>query len=1228
MKKIIFATFALTWPIGSTLANALTFQSTPLFMGTLTAPNTFILLDDSGSMDWEILAGRYWDPCAYDANFTGLSNATPACGTLIDNYGMMKTFANKNYRNFSYIYANNDNLYGTNSACNAAEYNALENCGISTPSDWRMLSSSLNVIYYNPAITYLPWPGNCKKSSEDAADTACQNAVFTAARSNPKEGSTGYNLTKDLSKNGLASYHVWIDNKGFVASDTRPLRGEKINVSNQPNHTVDLWDSHLKYTFTESNTVEITKYNYAPNNKDLNVKADKTANLTDTNACYNILGTDVSSATATNGPGCKTILESQLNFANWYQYHRKRSYVAKNALATLISKQPNIRFGLTTLNQSDKFFSELPDKNTVNYQGHNQALISQIFDIPWLASGTPLRASLDQVGKYYSGELPEKNNPITSACQKNIALILTDGYWNDTQVNTQIGDADKDGIPSTLADVARYYYLKDLSPLSNNLKADALNTANWQHLSTFGINFGNVGKLVDTDLDGWPNPPLNENSHWGNPHFSSASKIDDLWHAAFNSKGAYASVFEPKLISQKLNDFATTIQNHNGGIAAPAVNTNIINEKTIAYFPRFNSPNWTGELTGYPVNQLGIQKKARFQAKINPDENRVIITKGWQKTDKGAPFRWPSNAIDLKTKNLLSDNVLALLADAPTDSDGMNSYGLQLINYLRGDASQEQSNKGAFRNRPSLLGDIIHSQPIYVDAPKRFYPDNIASKSYEIFKKQHSTRVPMVYVGANDGMLHGFNAQTGEEKLAYVPAMTNIFSTLPNLISPTYSHTYFVDGPLTEADAFISNEWQTLLVGTAGQGGKGVFALNITDPAIFSEKNAASTFLWEFTEKDDPGVGYLLNQPHITKLRYKGNEYKWAVIFGNGYQTTESALFILFIEMGKDGTWTIDSDYLKIPVPADSSQKIAGITSVYPVDMNNDFITDYVYGADLNGHIWKFDLTDATAANWQNKVTAFFTASFATPGDQPITAPLVVTPHPLGKDKGVMIYFGTGKYLETADTSTDSALTQSFYALWDKLDGSVPTKNALLKQSILNEIAKEKKVFRQVSNSSINWNAPKQTADAAQHLGWYLDFFVSGRSTNQGEKMVSKPLVHDGKLLFTTLIPNQNSCEFGGKSWLMTLNAENGGSLAEFSFDLNKDGQFDDQDKITIDKQGNQAIPAGILSPVGMLTTPTLLSSPDSAQTTILLNGTTGIDSVLENTGSLGIGRKKELKIK
>lgn len=1229
MKKIIFTTFALSCPIHAAFADMLQFESSPLFMGSMVPPNAFILLDDSGSMDWEIMAGRYWDPCAYDPNFSGIFNTNPSCGTQIDNHGMMRTFANKEYRNFSYIYANSDNLYGTNNACNATEYNAVENCQISTLSDWRLLSSSLNILYYDPSIDYLPWPGNCLKNTDNInTDTTCKNASFTAARSNPQEGSVGYTLIKDLSKNNLASYHVWIDNKGFSESDQRPLRTTKINVTNSPNGLVDLWDSHLYFTFTESNTIEISQVDSQPDDKSLNAVSKKIASLDNQNACYNVLGGHVQTDfNAIDAAGCKTIAEAQQNFANWYQYHRKRAYVAKNGLATLISKQPNVRFGLTTLNQSDQFFIPMPDKNTHNFQEHNKALLTKLFDLPWLASGTPLRVGLDQVGQYYAGELANKPSPITSSCQKNIALILTDGYWNDTKVNSKIGDADKDGIPLTLADVARYYYLKDLSPNTNYVSTDAFDTADWQHVSTFGINFGNTGKLVDTDGDGWPNPPLKEESNWGNPNFSTSAKIDDLWHAAFNSKGAYASVFNGKALVEKLNRFTTTIQNHNSGIATPVLNSNVIHEQTMAYFTRFNSPNWTGELIAYPIISTGIGKALVFNAKIKSHAERVIITKGWNKNDKGAPFRWPSDFVNMKQQNILTDNINALLTQGPSDLDGLNTYGLQLVNYLRGDASLEQNNKGNFRNRASFLGDIIHSQPVYVDAPKRSYPDNIAPKSYDAFKKQFSTRAPLIYVGANDGMLHGFHAKTGEEKLAYIPGMTDIFRQLPYLSTPTYSHTYFVDGPLVEADAFINNDWKTILVGGARQGGKGIFALNITDPNQFSEQNANSLLLWEFTEKDDAGMGYVFNQPFVTKLRYQGNEYKWAVIFGNGYQTPETALYILFIDMGLDGQWTVDKDYIKIPVPNNPNQKIAGLSSIYPVDINGDFVTDYVYAADLNGHIWKFDLTDAAASNWKNKVSTFFTASFATSGDQPISAPLVVTPHPLGKDKGVMVYFGTGKYLETSDIA-ENASTQSFYAVWDKLDGTVPTKNNLVKQTILNEIAKDKKVVRQVSQTAINWTTPNNEASPKQNLGWYLDLFVSGRTNNQGEKVVSKPVIHDGKVLFSTLIPNQNPCEFGGKTWLMSLNAENGSGLSEFSFDLNEDGQFDEQDKITIDNQGNKAIPAGLLSSVGILSTPAILDSNKKNETIILLNGTTGIHSLLEKTGSLATGRKQNKKIK
>jgi type IV pilus assembly protein PilY1 len=1208
MKKIILATFVLSCPVSLSFAAPLHFEPLPLFMDSLTPPNAFILLDDSGSMDWEIMTSPYWDPCSYDAHFSTQYHATPTCGTLINNQGLMRSFANNAYRNFSYIYANNDNLYGQNNSCDLDEYNALENCQIKAISDWRMLSSSLNTLYYNPAFDYKPWPGSCYNESS----TPCKEAIFTSALSNPKEGSPGFTITKDLSQKTLASYHIWIDNKGFNKTDGRPLRADKINMSPTANNLVDLWDSHLQFIFTPLNTIEIYRHDYQPDKKSINPVVKKIATLSDPQNCYTILGADITDPVSTNGKGCRTISQAQQNFANWYQYHRKRSFIAKNAVATLVAMHPNVRFGLTTLNQSDNFFIEIPSANLIDYSKHNQSLLTQLFDLSLMANASPLRIGLDRVGKYYAGELPKKNSPLTNACQKNIALLLTDGYWNDSDldINPNITDIDKDGIPRTLADVARYYYLKDLSPLANHVATNIFDSASWQHLSTFGIHFGHTGKLRDTDGDGWPNPPLQENSDWGNPNFSGAEKVDDLWHAAYNSKGAYVSIFDSKALSKQFTSFLPVRADHLSGVASPALNSTVLNEQTYAYFSQFNSPNWTGALFSYHVTPLGINTQPIWQANIKNHAERVILTKGWRKTDKGIAFRWPDNLTELNNENQLTDIATPFL----------NNNSKALLDYLRGDNALEQVNKGPFRNRPSLLGDIIYSQPVYVGSPIRSYPDNMAEQPYTQFKKQQASRTPMIYVGANDGMLHGFHAQTGEEKLAFIPGMSDIFSNLPKLASPTYSHEYFVDGPLTEADVTIHNQWQTLLVGTARQGGKGIFALNITDPNHFSEKNANSIYLWEFTDKNDAGVGYVFNQAYVTQLKYPGkNNRQWAVIFGNGYQTSETALYILFIEPGPEGSWTIDKNYLKISVPKTPNQKIAGISSIYPVDKDGDFVTDYVYATDLNGQIWKFDLTDSTPANWKTKTTLFFTASFSEPGDQPISAPLVVTPHPLGIEKGVMIYFGTGKYLESVDTQTTGVGTQSFYGLWDQFNDQLPTKNALLKQTILSEIAKNQKVIRHVSHSDINWTG--------QYLGWYLDFFVSGRSSNQGEKMVTKPIVHDGKILFTTLIPNLNACEFGGQSWLMSLNAENGGSLKELSFDLNSDKKFDEEDKITIDNQGNKAIPAGLLSPVGISSSPAVLSSPDRTQTMILLNGITGMKSVLEKTGSLRVNRQQEKKI-
>ncbi|MFO1259228.1 MAG: PilC/PilY family type IV pilus protein [Gammaproteobacteria bacterium] len=1255
------------------LGGQLNLADSPLFLGSKVDPNVFFELDDSGSMDWEILTPSHWHFCAYDPNAGGSYSSSVACGYQVTN-GLLRSFGNNQYRHFTYIYTIDDNLYDDD--CNDPDFNSIEACTQAGTQDWRVYSSDLNFTYYNPSTTYNPWKGPCLINN-----TTCANANFTAARSNPREGTTGYSLTRSLAG---SEYQVWFDDKGYNTASGRPLRAGSLNVTNTPNTQVDLWDSHIKIVINSAN-VQVYKTTYSPTAAGMGETTTLLGTLSNALACYNALGpkslvqdifNGTSAFNATGGSGCRSLASAKLNFANWYQYQRKRSLSAKAAIGSVIAQSPNYRYGLSVINQSNSLFVQVPASNVTNYANHNQDLLSQLFSYSWAALGTPLRTGLEEVGQYYDATLSGKTDPIIEACQQNFAILLTDGYWNGNNPSSVIGDADGDGKFRTLADVARYYYLKDLSPLPNQVNPSPLDPATYQHMVSFMIAFGLTGNLYDTDQDGWPNPAIPINGNWGNPYNSNPEKIDDLWHAAFNSKGTYVSAQTPETIISELSNALSNIGSRVSSATMAAQNSTTLQTNSYVYQARFDSGSWQGELIAYPIDATGnVSNTPTWNANCvltggdcvfplkaatnNPGQlpsQRVILTRDWSHNGTLAiPFRWPTNYTALKVTGALPSRITSLLSNAPFNPNTIVSteiianqvYGDNLIAYLRGDRSQESGNNGVFRTRKGLLGDIINSDPLYVGPPDRLYPDSLEIAAYSTFKSANQNRINMIFAGANDGMMHGFNAATGAEIIGYIPGMREIFTKLPNLSKTNYQHTNFVDGTPNEGDVFVNGQWKTALISGLRNGAQGLFALDITNPNSFNENNASQILMWEFSDEQDPDLGFVYGQIPIVKVRSGAGQSTWAAIVGNGYNnsladgfastTGQAAIFILFIEKGLDGVWTINNDYIKIPVGPNNPATPNGLGTPYPVDINGDWITDYIYAGDIKGNIWKFDIRGNTPTNWDQNTTLFFSASQSIAGDQPITAPLVVGPHPRGLNQGIMIYFGTGKYLEPSDNTTTGQTTQTFYGLWDKLDGTLPTKAELLKQDILVEKNQSfdtdgdgtldtSFALRQVSSNAINWTAPINPNDPAQHLGWYLDLIVTGHG-NHGERQITKPILRNRNIIFTTLIPSQSTCDFGGTSWLMELSAVNGGQTQFSPFDLNHDGIFDNKDLIDLgdingDGVNDYAIASGKQSKVGIASTPAVFLSSDKSKEYKVSNGATGLESTTENPSTGPQGRQ------
>jgi type IV pilus assembly protein PilY1 len=649
----------------------------------------------------------------------------------------------------------------------------------------------------------------------------------------------------------------------------------------------------------------------------------------------------------------------------------------------------------------------------------------------------------------------------------------------------------------------------------------------------------------------------------------------------------------------------------NASLTSIATNSTSLQTLSYIYQARFNTADWSGSLAAYAVDA-----DAAIAATPTWDAGLVLNTQAWDAgrniitfndaaaVRDGVAFRWASISGNLQTA--LNKNPSTGLADAK---------GPSRLNYLRGDPTFEVSfGATRFRSRPTTkLGDIINSDPMFVGTPNAV----ILDPSYATFRATAGIgdRTAMVYTAANDGMLHGFDANTGVEKIAYIPSKT--FANLNKLTMPGYSHMFFVDGSPEVTDAQVSGSWKTVLVGGLGRGGQGLYALDVTKPSTFTEANAANLVLWEFNDTDDPDLGYVYGKPLIRKMA----NGKWAAIVSGGYNNSESDgtpsttghayLFIIFLDgpSGPNRTWVSGTDYIKIDTGQGTVGTPNGLADPFAADTDIDFKINYVYAGDLLGNLWKFDLSSTTPANWTaaaNRVV-LFQAKDALNNPQPITAAAEGTLHPTGT--GYIIAFGTGKYLENTDVSTTSV--QTFYGIWDKDDSIgnisaqtvVAGRNQLLQQAASN-VTVGSSVYRVVSANAATWTG------AGYHRGWYMDL------PSSGERSVFRPLILGGRLIYTTMIPSTAACSLGGTSFLMIVDPNTGGRIDAAVLDTNANGTLTSADKINFG--GTTVYVSGVQSTVGITPTPAIVLGGPAVNVPPpgdVMYGTSG--SLLAGTGLL-----------
>ena len=1102
MKRPLFATLALTLAVGS--AHAVDIPNLPLQTGAAYPPaNVMFILDDSGSMVFEKM---------------------PDDDSSLENEIDDKAYVN-------------------------------------------------NTIYYNPAVAYLPWmtAGGTRMSGGTSWSAAYADLSLASGD------------TIDLGDDDSCE---WVDRNGSnrrvcggVQTFFVPRAGATDFGSNASFHRYQIRRVSGATRVVRSEWIRPTRNNEGLNNAGCD---DDNGNREWRNCTY---------ATPTG----RTDAAEMKNFATWFSYHRTRLKVAKAGASEAFGQLgDSIRVGYDSIWNRDSTAwsrnSSVSDSAAPAYPipvGTLEGKFSGVNRSAWFDqlqrargyNGTPLHGALQRSGRYF--EDPGSNGPWGPgsdplSCRQSFAILTTDGYWNDGSGYSAVGDADattgplhtsedgrttrqylpvspyKDnfsGSPgsrgNTLADVANYYWKRDLmESLANDVPESTADKAFWQHMVTFGVSIGLRGRMdPKSDLQAI----TNGSKRWGDPtDREDLDRIDDLWHASVNGHGDFVSATNPAEFVQGLIDALATVAQRLGSASNVTANSTSFQTDTRVYQASYVSGKWIGELAAYEVSSAGVSSKdedgdgipdAAWKASehIPAYGDRKILTSSATGRGKGATFptAGQESALDASTR--------AAVNGGPTS-------GAQNAAYVAGSQALETRQGGTLRDRDTLLGDIANSSPMYVAETKT------------------------IFVGANDGMLHAFatsdrrppsKAVGGQELFAYVPAGID-FAALATLSDPQYSraHRYFVDGPVV-----VSTRAQTTgknyLVGSLGRGGKGLFALDVTDPDRFD----AGDVLWDLTGGAlGSNMGQVLGEPVIVRLKDGTN----AVVTGNGINSAggKAVLFVIDLATG--------AVIAELDTGAGGDN---GLSAPRAADLDADGFVDVVYAGDLAGHVWKFDLDSATAGDWAvaNGGLPLFTATDSAGTPQPITAGLGIAREPL-TDR-VWVFVGTGSFMASQDMQEPMlSNVQSLYGIIDA--GAPVARSELMQRKIV--------VAGFADDGSIVRGFEAAGPLASGRKGWYLDLLQPPSATARGERVVSNPRIRGTVLLVASLIPpTAGTCDAGGSGFVNALDAFTGASLASPYFDVNGDGKYDDGDKIGSgdDRVGIGSVDLG----VGMPTLPTTI---------------------------------------
>lgn len=1071
-------------------------------------PNLIFAMDDSGSMGFEVLLptsdGALW----WDVNSqTAFEND----GSLYFNQSGKDGNQNgHNWKKYTYVFPraiSDDPRKPTNDNYNHHYIPHIDMFAFVRSPDY-------NALYYNTHTTYKPW--------EAAYDSGGNNKLITfpdanpeAARTHPIYPTSGNPVTLDLTQ---SQYQLQNNRASRVyAGMPLPANSNSQRVAKKFNGA-NSWSTVANAGLVSNNDSGFLATEFYPATFYLK---DSTCPAAPSTACVSApdgsLLRKYEIKPGNTFPSGRSYQDEMQNFANWFTYYRNRKLMLSAAMGQVLTEIRNIRGGIIGFN--DRNTVTMYDFNDQDNAKNFRKLLRYIYDNP-ASGGTPIRKALGYIGEQYRNN----NNIVTDACQMNVGMIMTDGFASSSapsypsynQSTFGSGTPYSPTYSNSIADIALSYYTINVRPdlatglvnLSTSTSiANSVNPDNNDnlHMNTYAMTLGALGHIYGKNSSQTENP-FTYFPSWPIPDFSrSPSSIDDLWHATINGRGlmldASNATDAVTALKQVLRD---VIARAGSSSAVGIANTNVSKNENIAYIATYN--NNQGDLKAVKINTAtgaiegnNIVWSAASQLNQKTAASRLIAT-----YDDGVaiPFQW--NALPQSMKDQLTDSTV--------------------LDWIRGDKSQEGS---LFRKRSSLLGDIGYAESVLVaGALANYQTDN-----YPAFKNTVASRQKMIYQAANDGMLHAFDASTGEEKWAYIPS--HIFAKLADLSLPDYAHKFYVDGTPVRGDVLIDNSWKTMLVGGMRAGGKGYYALDITDPAsIQSESHLAAKVMWEFPNNNTAStvvdnLGLSFGKPIIVNTKAAG----WVVLVTSGYNNDQGdGKGHLFVLNPKTGAVIRD-----IVTTAGNSISPSGLASIaaYADNPSVSAMADFVYGGDLLGNVWRFDLSGDSIDQWNVKLLATLTDSTGTA--QPITTEPELTEY----DGKRLVYVGTGKLLSSTDISDTQ--TQTMYVLVDDMSSN-PTISPL-----------HTNLVQRVINGNLVEGDP---IDFTTHRGWYLDL------PNTGERISTNPVLVFNSLIFNTNAPSNSGCFSRSYQYVLSFNT---GVVLDASY-------FEDQTPWAVRDLGNTLV--------------------------------------------------------